>query len=194
MPGFKPQQSASASIFPCSGAWPCRVPPGRHASHRTPQGSPPPCHPQLTDTSTMNTFVAVVPGVSACPRATRACECLRQEEPRSGTAAIGRQAVTMKAIVVLLVLSTIAGCGMVTHGTSQSILCQTTPAGALVRSADGSTCSAPCIVSLKRKKDDVLTIERKGYETVTLPVHSVVWGASAGAPGLGRGSKWSIGC
>jgi hypothetical protein len=54
------------------------------------------------------------------------------------------------------------------HGTSQNISCATIPAGALVRSADGTACSTPCTVTLKRKKDDVLTIEREGYETVTL--------------------------
>jgi hypothetical protein len=72
------------------------------------------------------------------------------------------------------------GCGATSHGTSQNISCATIPAGALVRSADGSTCSTPCTVSLKRKKDDVLTIEKEGYETVTLPVRSALSKASAG--------------
>ena len=85
----------------------------------------------------------------------------------------------MKTILALLVLSALAGCGVIMHGTSQNILCETTPAGALVRSADGSTCSAPCTVSLKRKKDDVLIIEREGYETVALPIHSVLSASSA---------------
>ena len=85
----------------------------------------------------------------------------------------------MKALLWISVLLGLAGCGVLSHGTSQSISCTTIPAGALVRSADGTTCSTPCTVSLKRKKDDILTIERDGYETVTLPVHSVFSGASA---------------
>jgi hypothetical protein len=85
----------------------------------------------------------------------------------------------MKALLPILALLALAGCGMISHGTSQSINCTTIPAGALVRSADGTTCSTPCTVSLKRKKDDVLTIERDGYETVTLPVRSAFSGASA---------------
>ena len=86
----------------------------------------------------------------------------------------------MKALLLIFALLLLAGCGVISHGTSQSIGCSTIPAGALVRSADGTTCTTPCTVSLKRKKDDVLTIERDGYETVTLPVHSALAGASAG--------------
>ncbi len=86
----------------------------------------------------------------------------------------------MKALLSISLLLALAGCGVLSHGTSQGINCTTIPAAALVRSADGTTCSTPCTVSLKRKKDDVLTIERDGYETVTLPVHSVLSGASAG--------------
>ena len=76
-------------------------------------------------------------------------------------------------------LLAIAGCGMITHGTSQHIACTTSPAGAVVRSADGTTCTTPCTFTLKRKKDDLLTIEREGYETVTLPVHSALSATSA---------------
>ena len=85
----------------------------------------------------------------------------------------------MKALLSIAVLLALAGCGILSHGTSQGINCTTIPAGALVRSADGTTCSTPCTVSLKRNKDDILTIERDGYETVTLPVHSALSGASA---------------
>lgn len=86
----------------------------------------------------------------------------------------------MKALLSIFALLALAGCGVISHGTSQSISCTTIPAGALVSSADGTTCTTPCTVSLKRKKDDVLTIERDGYEAVTLPVRSALSGASAG--------------
>jgi PEGA domain-containing protein len=81
------------------------------------------------------------------------------------------------SISALLVLT---ACGALSHGTSQKVTCVTAPEGASVRSASGATCSTPCTVNLKRKKDDVLTIEMEGYETVTLPVHSALSGASAG--------------
>jgi hypothetical protein len=86
----------------------------------------------------------------------------------------------MKGLFLLFfALLAVAGCGMVIHGTSQSIVCTTTPAGAVVRSVDGTTCSTPCTVILKRKKDDLLTIEREGYETATLSVRSVLSISSA---------------
>ena len=86
----------------------------------------------------------------------------------------------MKILLLIFALLLLTGCGAISHGTSQNISCATIPAGASVRSSDGSTCSTPCTVSLKRKKDDVLTIEKEGYETVTLPVRSALSKASAG--------------
>jgi hypothetical protein len=85
----------------------------------------------------------------------------------------------MKAFLLFLALSVLTGCGLVTHGTSQNIRCTTVPAGAVVKAADGTTCSTPCTVTLKRKNDDLLTIEREGYETITLSVHSVLSKSSA---------------
>jgi len=86
----------------------------------------------------------------------------------------------VKILLLVFALLLLAGCGAISHGTSQNISCATVPAGAVVKSGDGSTCSTPCTVSLKRKKDDVLTIEKEGYETVTLPVRSALSKASAG--------------
>ena len=86
----------------------------------------------------------------------------------------------VKVLLLLLALATLAACGMITHGTSQNIACTTSPAGARVRATDGTECTTPCALTLKRKKDDLLTIEKEGYETVNLPVRSVVSGATAG--------------
>jgi hypothetical protein len=85
----------------------------------------------------------------------------------------------VKGFFLLLPLLAIADCGTIAHGTSQNIVCITSPAGAVVRSADGTTCTTPCSFTLKRKKNDLLTIEREGYETVTLPVHSALSATSA---------------
>jgi len=86
----------------------------------------------------------------------------------------------MKGFCLLFIaLLAVAGCGTIAHGTSQNIVCVTSPAGAVVRSADGTTCTTPCTFTLKRKKDDVLTIEREGYETVALPLHSALSATSA---------------
>ena len=86
----------------------------------------------------------------------------------------------MKVLLLLLALAASTACGMITHGTSQNIACVTSPAGARVITADGTECTTPCALTLKRKRDDLLTIEKEGYETVNLPVRSVVSGATAG--------------
>jgi len=80
---------------------------------------------------------------------------------------------------LFVALLAVAGCGIITHGTSQSIVCTTMPAGAVIKSADGTTCTTPCTFTLKRKKDDLLTIGREGYETATLSVRSVLSASSA---------------
>ena len=86
----------------------------------------------------------------------------------------------MRTLLSILSLLALASCGALSHGISQDVTCVTAPEGAFVRSANGATCSTPCTVNLKRGKDDILTIEKEGYETVTLPVHSTFSGASAG--------------
>ena len=86
----------------------------------------------------------------------------------------------MKGFFLLFVaLLAVAGCGTIIHGTSQSIVCTTTPEGAVVKSEDGTTCTTPCTFTLKRKKDDLLTIGREGCETATLSVRSVLSASSA---------------
>ena len=85
----------------------------------------------------------------------------------------------MRSTLLIAIMACLTGCGLIAHGTSQKILCTTTPAGALVKMADGAACKTPCSVTLSRKKDGILTIEREGYETTTLPVHSVLTKSSA---------------
>lgn len=83
-------------------------------------------------------------------------------------------ATLIKMVVALLTVSLLPACGMMLHGTWQNILCTTTPSGAKITSADGSTCTTPCSVNLKRKKNDTIVIEREGYEQVTLSIRSGV--------------------
>jgi hypothetical protein len=101
----------------------------------------------------------------------------------------------MKGSLPLLVaVLAMAGCGTIAHGTSQNIACTTTPAGATVKSSDGTTCTTPCTFTLKRKKDEHLTIEREGYETATFSVHSILSASSAAANVLLAGGLvcWGI--
>jgi len=84
-----------------------------------------------------------------------------------------------RSFPLLVAVLAIAGCGTIAHGTSQEIACTSTPAGATVKSSDGTTCTTPCTFTLKRKKDERLTIEREGYETATFSVRSILAASSA---------------
>jgi len=88
--------------------------------------------------------------------------------------------ILLRLSLLILLPSALAGCGTLIHGTSQDVVCVSNPAGALVRTADGTTCTTPCTVKLKRTKDNSLTMEREGYEPVILPVHSSLSKTSAG--------------
>jgi len=88
--------------------------------------------------------------------------------------------IPLRLSLLLLLLSALAGCGTLIHGTSQNVVCISSPAGALVRTADGTTCTTPCTVKLKRTKENFLTMEREGYEPVILPVHSSLSKTSVG--------------
>ncbi len=81
----------------------------------------------------------------------------------------------MRRLLVLIMLAALAGCGVIAHGRSQQVTFTTVPAGALVRLEDsGGQCTTPCSVTLSRKKDETLVIERDGYEKVTFSLKSVM--------------------
>ena len=86
----------------------------------------------------------------------------------------------MRTLPTFLMLAYLAGCGTVSHGTLQKILCTTSPSGALVKWAGGGECRTPCTVELRRKQNETLTIERDGYKTVNLPIRSVFAKSSVG--------------
>ncbi len=87
---------------------------------------------------------------------------------------------TIRLPLFVLPLLASTACGTMTHGTSQDISCVSHPAGAVVRTADGKTCTTPCSLTLNRKHEEILTIEKEGYEPETLPVHSSLSKGSAG--------------
>lgn len=83
-------------------------------------------------------------------------------------------------LLAVVLLFSSAACGLLVHGTSQEVVCISSPSGAVVRTADGKSCTTPCTLILKRKKEETLTIEKDGYEPVTLRVRSLLLKSSAG--------------
>src|SRR5262245_30892648 len=88
-----------------------------------------------------------------------------------------------KLIAAVAALASLQGCATITRGTTEVLVVETQPPGANVRiDPIGITCTTPCTVELKRKKDVIVQIEKAGYEHVKVNVLSEV--AGAGAAGM----------
>jgi hypothetical protein len=87
--------------------------------------------------------------------------------------------------IKLILLSAVAaialqsGCASITRGTKDTLVVETDPAGANVRLSTGESGKTPTSFKLPRKKDLDVTIERDGYEPVTVHVSSQISGRGA---------------
>jgi hypothetical protein len=79
------------------------------------------------------------------------------------------------------IVAMLSGCATVTRGTKDSLVVETTPAGATVK-VNGQTAQTPCSIKLSRKFEGVVVIEKPGYETVTVQVTSSP--STAGGAGM----------
>ena len=83
---------------------------------------------------------------------------------------------------VVLCLLLAGGCATITRGTSEVFVIESSPSGAQVQLSTGMVCSTPCSLKVKRRGDFVVTIKKKGYETITTTVTSAI--DSAGGAGM----------
>ncbi|MYA17898.1 MAG: PEGA domain-containing protein [Gammaproteobacteria bacterium] len=74
------------------------------------------------------------------------------------------------------------GCATITRGTNEAFVIETDPPGAEARLSNGLRCTTPCSLTVKRRGDFVVMIEKEGYETVVSNVTSSV--DSGGAAGM----------
>jgi membrane-bound inhibitor of C-type lysozyme len=90
----------------------------------------------------------------------------------------------MKAFIAITAASLmLAGCGTITRGSNDTWVVETTPPGATVSTSNGYECqSTPCAIKMPRRSEFVATIERDGYETVTVNVTHQV--SSAGGASM----------
>tara|TARA_R110000868_G_scaffold691_2_gene4948 strand:+ start:1917 stop:2378 length:462 start_codon:yes stop_codon:yes gene_type:complete len=84
-----------------------------------------------------------------------------------------------KIILAVCAASTVlAGCGTITRGSNDTWVVETDPPGATVMTSNGYQCqSTPCAIKMPRRSEFVATVERNGYETVTVNVTHQVSGA-----------------
>lgn len=74
------------------------------------------------------------------------------------------------AVVLVVVLG--SGCATITRGSNEAFVIESDPAGAKARLSNGLQCTTPCSLTVKRRGDFTVTIEKDGYETVRATVTS----------------------
>lgn len=74
------------------------------------------------------------------------------------------------------------GCATITRGTKEVLVIESEPSGANVTTSTGLAGKTPATFKVSRKGGFVVTIEKPGYETVTVQVSSQV--AGGGAAGM----------
>lgn len=83
------------------------------------------------------------------------------------------------AVVVLAVL---CGCATITRGTKEVLVIESEPIGAKVTTSIGLVGTTPATFKVSRKGGFTVTIDKEGYQPVTVQVSSQV--AGAGAAGM----------
>lgn len=72
-----------------------------------------------------------------------------------------------------------SGCATITRGTKDTLVVETDPAGATVTLSNGMSGKTPTSFKLPRKENLVVTIDKEGYESLSINVNSQVSGAGA---------------
>ena len=81
----------------------------------------------------------------------------------------------------------LAGCATVMNGTKTPYTTDTTPTGAAVKFSNGSSCTTPCKLEMRRKDDVRADISMPGYKPTYILIQSKLGGASFGNILLGGG-------
>lgn len=90
----------------------------------------------------------------------------------------------MRKFLILLSLP-LAGCGTITRGTTDQIQIQSEPAEATAKTSLGHNCVTPCSVTVSKKDEFTVTIEKDGYKPQQVPVITSV-GTGGGAAMAGN--------
>lgn len=70
----------------------------------------------------------------------------------------------------------ITGCATITRGTTEVLIIESFPSGAVARLSNGKICITPCSLTLSRKESLNITFEKDGYESASAMVTSGISG------------------
>ena len=87
-----------------------------------------------------------------------------------------------RKIVIALIATALAvgGCASITRGVDSKVQIITEPPNANVRTSTNYQCLTPCTLTISRKQEFTVSIDKKGYHPVEIPVVARV-GAEGGA-------------
>jgi hypothetical protein len=85
-------------------------------------------------------------------------------------------------LAALAAISLLSACATITRGTEDSLLVESSPAGAQVHTSNGFACDAtPCSLKMSRKSMLTVNITKAGYQPAAVSVISTVKGAGGAA-------------
>lgn len=96
------------------------------------------------------------------------------------------------SLIFTVLLVGLSGCATIINGTTQAVSFTTKPEGAAVKAGEGMTCQTPCKLTLARKQDHAILINKEGYEDASLTIQHVISGAVAGNIIAGGLIGWGI--
>lgn len=85
-----------------------------------------------------------------------------------------------KIAIVAMGSFALSGCATVMHGSNQSFIVESDPAGATVKFSNGATCVTPCKIELPRRYDFRTDLTLDGYRPVYVLVRSKAGAATFG--------------
>jgi hypothetical protein len=82
---------------------------------------------------------------------------------------------------VFLCALTLTGCGTITRGTTEQLQILSDPPGAEARTSLGHQCETPCTITISRKDEFNVSIEKEGFQRAQVPVITTIGGAGGAA-------------
>jgi predicted small secreted protein len=83
------------------------------------------------------------------------------------------------SVLAVIAATALSGCATITRGTTNDVQFLSEPAGAIVTTSLGLSCTAPCVLKVPRKDAFQATFTLDGFETQTIFVRTEVAGGGA---------------